>query len=787
MEQIHHLHGHHNGLLVILSYIIATIAAFASIDLARRVKVTQGIARQIWLFSGALSLGLGIWSMHFIAMLAFHLPVDINYNVFLVIVSVIAAILGCYAGFYIVQKGPFSYLRLLSASILMSVGIISMHYIGMDAMEPVIITYDNGWVIVSVLIALGASIAALWLGFYSPFVEKGMTWWLKVFFALIMGAAIAGLHYTGMVAANFYLPSNVGEVSGSQFDLRLLTLSVTVIISCIFVIVFVSIIIDRMWRRSGIVQDTILDSAEDGIVVTDKEGQILHANTAFYKLFNQDIRTKKTLYLQDIHPDFTQLFDQIKSVEVEVEGLSELITLEVTRHLIKGEGLQDYLWFIRDITEKKRSEETIHFMAYHDILTKLPNRYKLDKVLEKAIGKKERIACVFLDLDSLKFTNDSLGHQAGDELLQLGAKRLSSVVEDQDILARLGGDEFVLLLFGDRADMALDIANQCIKKMNIPFSVTGNNIRVTLSGGISVYPDDVTSATELLRLADLAMYESKKNGKNQITRFNSEIEEPVLRRILIEEALIQAMDQEDFTLLYQPKIDLISNQIVGVEALIRWEHTTLGSISPVEFIPIVEERGLIHELGEWVLRQACLQWNQWTREGIDPILMAVNISPIQFAQDNFIDVVRATIEETGMDPAYLEFELTESAALTYETNTMKKMSKLKEMGIKISLDDFGTGYSSFRHLKELPINMLKIDRSFLKDFIGNPEQESIVRSMIQLGHNLNMSVLVEGVEEKEQEDWLRAEGCDWVQGFHYSKPESARKISTLLSMNEKGK
>src|SRR5690625_4358145 len=390
MEQIHHLHGHHNGLLVVLSYIIATIAAFASIDLARRVKVTKGIARQIWLFSGALSLGLGIWSMHFIAMLAFHLPVDIYYDVFLVIVSVIAAILGCYAGFYIVQKGSFSYLRLLSASILMSIGIISMHYIGMDAMEPVTIIYDNGWVIVSVLIALGASIAALWLGFYSPFVEKGMTWWLKLLFALIMGAAIAGLHYTGMVAANFYLPSNIGEVSGSQFDLRLLTLSVTVIISCIFVIVFVSIIIDRMWRRSGIVQEMILDSAEDGIVVTDKEGLILHTNIAFSELFNRDIRKEESLYLQDMHPDFTGLFSQVKSAEMEVERSDQLITIEVTRHLIKGEGLEDFLWFIRDITDKKNSEETIHFMAYHDALTKLPNRYKLEKSLEEAIGKNER-------------------------------------------------------------------------------------------------------------------------------------------------------------------------------------------------------------------------------------------------------------------------------------------------------------------------------------------------------------------------------------------------------------
>lgn len=223
MEQIHHLHGHHNESLVMLSYIIATIAAFASIDLARRVKVTKGIARQIWLISGALSLGLGIWSMHFIAMLAFHLPVDIYYDVFLVIVSVVAAIVGCYAGFYIVQKGAFSYLRLFLASILMSIGIISMHYIGMDAMEPIMIIYDNGWVVVSILIALGASIAALWLGFYSPIVENGMTWWLKLLFALIMGAAIAGLHYTGMVAANFYLPSNPENISGAQFDLRLLT------------------------------------------------------------------------------------------------------------------------------------------------------------------------------------------------------------------------------------------------------------------------------------------------------------------------------------------------------------------------------------------------------------------------------------------------------------------------------------------------------------------------------------------------------------------------------------
>lgn len=380
----------------------------------------------------------------------------------------------------------------------------------------------------------------------------------------------------------------------------------------------------------------------------------------------------------------------------------------------------------------------------------------------------------------MKFINDMLGHQEGNLLLQHIAERLSDLLEEGDFLARFGGDEFIILVANDRVNTVEEIAKRCVEQMRAPFIVHGHPISITLSAGLCTYPREASNADELLQYADLAMSESKRNGKNEATAFTLSLNEQYRRKLQIEEALTTALSHGELHLVYQPKIRMRTEEIEGVEALLRWTHPEYGPISPVEFIPIAEEKGLIHTIGEWVLRASCLQWVSWSRELAEPPIVAVNISPIQLTRDDFLPTLLEIIEETAMDPRYLELEIKESASLGFEEKSRALLEKIRTLGIHISLDDFGTGYSSFSHLKELPIDVLKIDRSFLRQLIGNKGQEAIVRSIIHLGHNLNFRVLVEGAEKKEEVDWLREAGCDFVQGYYYSKPEMPERILQLM-------
>ncbi|MBS4219025.1 EAL domain-containing protein [Bacillus sp. FJAT-49711] len=777
MNVLLHTHDHHNLWLVFLSYVIATISAYASIDLARRVKYSEKKARLAWLLSGAAVLGIGIWSMHFVAMLGYHFPNPVYYDQVLVILSVIVVIFGCFLGFSIVSRRTFTITRFVSSGTIMGLGIASMHYIGMEAIKPMIITYDKTLFAASIFIAVFASMAALWIGFFYPYSKHEMSRKLKIVFSLIMAIAITGMHFTGMSAAEYSTdPAAGASIPSHMIKTDLLVWIVAIVTFIIFIIFFFSITFERMWRKQEVVHDTILDSAEDGIVVTNKDGFILHANPAFYRLFNSTAAAKGLFLLEEFHPQLTKGAEYNKEFRITVGTR----TIEVNKHTIQEDGINDSLWFLRDITEKIEAEQSIEFMAYHDPLTLLPNRHKLENGLDGWIKSGMEVACIYLDLDRLKFTNDTLGHEAGDTLLKYVSKRLQKLMQKNDLLARIGGDEFVILLVDDRARDAYEIAKSCVDEMNVPYSINGINVRVTVSAGICSYPKDAKTAEELLRYADLAMYASKRNGKNQVTMFNIAIKSQIVRAAQLEEALWTAVEQKQFSLVYQPKVGVASGKVEGVEALLRWKHPTLGNISPVEFIQIAEERGMIYEIGDWVLEKACSQWVQWKEEGMQPITVAVNISPLQFSKDDFLQKLKKAIEITGMDPHYLELELTESASMAFEDQAKGKFQEIRSMGVKISLDDFGTGYSSFKYLKELPIEVLKIDKSFVDHLIGNAGQEAIVRSMIQLGHNLNLQVLVEGVESKGQVDWLKKEGCDIIQGYFYSKPVQQAVIWDML-------
>ncbi len=771
----------HNYFLVILSYIIAAVSAYAAIELARRVNSTNRSAQNMWILAGGATLGLGIWSMHFIAMLAHETLRPVTYSIPLVFLSVVIAMAGCILGFLIVSRRTTHH-ALLGAGVLMGVSIASMHYIGMDAIQGVTISYNSWLAVLSLGIAIFASLVALWIGFFSKYAKQKIDLELKVFFSLLMGVAIFGMHYVGMMASSFiFLEGNNPAVVG--IEPSLLAWLVTAITIILFAIFFLSLTLDRHLRRRELIQATILDSTTDAVVTTSKDGVIQYANTAFYRLFDQ----REDQFFQDYHASLSiqQPFYEAHRLDIDEK------TIEVTSYPLKGETMDQVLWFLRDVSETIASQRLVEHMAFHDSLTDLPNRHKLERILADHIRVEDPVACLYIDIDRWRFLSDMLGHNGSDQLALQIADRLKHTIHPDDVLTRVGSSEFIILLFDKRSTLAKQKAEKCIKAISQSFDIDGTTVELTMSAGISHYPKDTTSADELVQYARLAVHESKRTGKNQIKEFEDESKQQILRTVEIEKALAQALDREEFSLVYQPKVSLTHNRLEGVEALLRWHHPVLGHVGPDDFIPIAENTGLIHPIGTWVMRESCRAWVRWHKAGMKPFTLSVNVSPLQFAREDFVETLQSILDETGMDPMFLELEVTESSMLSYEASTREKLTQLHQFGILISLDDFGTGYSSFRQLRELPVQVLKIDRSFIINLFTDRNQEAIVRSMIQLGHNLGMKVLMEGVETSDQLEWLLNERCDYVQGYYFSRPlrekDVVKHVKSVTTYIEFGK
>ncbi|MEB0182494.1 EAL domain-containing protein, partial [Pseudomonas sp. CCC3.2] len=436
--------------------------------------------------------------------------------------------------------------------------------------------------------------------------------------------------------------------------------------------------------------------------------------------------------------------------------------------------------------ERKHTENRIRYMGDHDALTGLPNRLLLEDRLKQAIIYAQRfgrlVTVAFIDLDKFKLVNDSLGHSAGDELLKTVASRMVKSVRRTDTVVRLGGDEFVIILFDQPSD-AEDITSvlQNIQESILqPIHLSGHTLHVTCSMGLATYPADGIDTDTLLRNADAAMYRSKEMGRNGYQFYTHEMNTRHQGKLALQDGLRNAIENEEFLLLYQPQIDLHTGQIIGVEALIRWQHPDLGIVSPIKFISQAEETGLIVPIGDWVIHSACLQAKAWQDAGLPPITMSVNISARQFIERDLIHRVEHALLESNLEPMYLELELTESLIMQDLQQAISKMEKLQAMGVRLSIDDFGTGYSSLAALKSFPIVRLKIDQSFIRDLPDNENDKAIATAVISLGHKLNLKVIAEGVETEAQQVFLRENGCDEMQGYLFSKPVLAREIEQLF-------
>ncbi|MES9961728.1 MAG: EAL domain-containing protein [Sedimenticola sp.] len=439
----------------------------------------------------------------------------------------------------------------------------------------------------------------------------------------------------------------------------------------------------------------------------------------------------------------------------------------------------------RDITERRRQEEQIIHQAHYDSLTELPNRFlamdRLSQLINEASRNRARVAILFLDLDDFKKINDTLGHDTGDRLLQEAALRLTDGVRRGDTVGRLGGDEFIVLLGGinDVTDVR-PIAETLIDKFRDAFRIDGRELILTASIGISIYPNDGDNPSLLLRNADSAMYHSKDQGRNTYSYFTKEMNKGVAQRLLIEEQMRGALARGEFNLCYQPKVDLESGQIIGVEALLRWKNPALGDIDPVDFIPIAEQTGLIIQIGQYVLNEAVSTASRWKTELGVSITMSVNLSPRQFRDPNLISFIEQVIDQSGLSGEYLELEITEGVLMSGHAYIDEALDTLSKLGVTIAMDDFGTGYSSLSYLRSYPFDVIKIDREFIFEITTNSSDLELARAAIAMAHGLGLKVVAEGVETVEQKELLISHGCDFGQGYLFGKPVSKEEITELF-------
>jgi diguanylate cyclase (GGDEF)-like protein len=436
-----------------------------------------------------------------------------------------------------------------------------------------------------------------------------------------------------------------------------------------------------------------------------------------------------------------------------------------------------------ELTEALYQKE---YMAFHDILSGLPNRKLFEDKVTKAITLANKhnymVAILFFGLDRFKYINESMGHTFGDLLLQEVAERLQRCVRESDIISRQSGDEFTILLNRiSHQDDVIKATERIFNAIGTPYHLKGHEIHITGSMGISLYPNDGQTVENLIQQADTALNRAKETGRNNFKFFMPEMNEKVSKKVIMESALRKAIDRNEFILYYQPQVNIVNQQIVGMEALIRWEHPELGLVSPLEFIPLAEESGLIFQIGEWVLRTACKQAKSWQRTGYPNLRLSVNLSILQFHQENLIQIISDVLQETDFDPNNLELEITESVALFNEKQVLDKLEDMKQLGIRIAIDDFGTGYSSLSYLKKFPVNTLKIDKVFIRDIMTDSDDEALIAAIIAMANKMKFNVIAEGVETESQLSFLSSLQCSEAQGYFFGKPLPPDKFIDLVN------
>lgn len=685
--------GSYSPALVVISLFVAILASYTALDLTGRIATTRGLAAQLWMVGGALAMGVGVWSMHFIGMLAFELPIELGYDLSITALSLLISILSCGFALWLVSQTRLPFWQLGFGALVMGAGISGMHYTGMAAMrmQPGI-DYDPTLFSASLLIAVGASAAALWIAFRlrrnTPHVRL-----VRAGAAVIMGIAIVGMHYTGMAAARFADGSFCGALGNGLNGKGLDNLVLITTLAVLIIALLTSVLDARLEARTAILAESLTE-----------------AN--------------------------------------------------------------------RELTQ----------LALHDTLTSLPNRILLADRIDQAMHRVTRqggcFALMFIDLDGFKPVNDAFGHHMGDQLLREVAQRLREDLRNEDTLARIGGDEFVLLVQLAEPDDAMRVAARQVGLISRVFRVADHDLQISASIGIAVYPGNGQNAQELLMNADAAMYHAKGAGKNGYSFFDASMNTNARRQLQLLQDLRNALDQQQFSLHYQPKFDAVNGLPVGAEALLRWNHPQQGLLLPDKFIELAEKTGLIIPIGEWVLNEACRQMREWYVQGYTGWRIAVNLSALQFCHAGLVKSVAGALARYELPANSLTLEITETTAMSDADASMTVLQQLSDMGVDLSIDDFGTGYSSLMYLKRLPANELKIDRGFVRDLEHDSDDAAIVSAIVALGQALGLRIVAEGVETGVQQNFLTQLGCDSLQGYFLGHPLPAERFMQDIQLAE---
>lgn len=832
--------------LAVLSFIIAVLASFVALDLASRVVAAEGeTAARYWLNGGALSMGAGIWSMNFIGMLAVQLPIPVSYDVPITLLSLLVAIAVAGFALHMVSRESLSTRGLLAGGVLMGIGIASMHYIGMAAMqlEPPI-RYDPLLLSLSILIAIATSVVALWLAFHLRGDTILTAFWKKGGSALVMGAAICGMFYAGM-AATIFAPTSVSTVSPQDIDnvwlggtiggFTFVFMATTLLICVIDArlgdrstklaeklrrvnidleqqhaeLSRTNVLLQQQMQERMQAEKAMRESEEryrqlvelspDSIYV-QSEGKIAFVNSACVRLFGankaDELVGKSAVDL--FHVDYHEIVKEYRRQIGETPGPTPLFEAKVVRldgavvdveasgaPFVVKEGKLGTQVVMRDITQRKKADEQILYLAQYDVLTGLPNRNlfrdRLSHAVERAKRNEQMLAVMFLDLDRFKEINDTLGHRTGDKVLQAVTERLRKTLRGMDSIARLGGDEFTIVLEDvTDVDQVTTVAERIQEAFFDPIIVEDREIFLTASTGVTLYPLNAVDIDELLQTADVAMYRAKADGPNTYEYYAPEMNASAAKHLHMEGLLRRATERDEFLLHYQPKVEVQSGRIIGAEALIRWNSKELGLVSPGQFIPLAEKTGLIVPISEWVLKTACAQNKAWQRQGFPSLLMSVNLSPRQFRQKNLVGMIAGMLHETGLEPRFLDLEITEGTMMRHPDEAVALLQQLHRLGVQFSVDDFGTGYSSLAYLKRFPVQRLKIDQSFVRHLITDADDAGIVTAVIAMAKSLGLGVVAEGVETEEQLAYLANLQCDEYQGYYFSRPLSAEEFVRLL-------
>lgn len=766
------IRDNHDWRLIVAAVIVCLIGNLASMLLLFRAHECDPGQQRNWIMASAFACGVGIWATHFISMLAYDGGFAITYGLGLTSLSVVLAICASWLAILVASEGTSEY-SFAAGGILMAFGIGAMHLTGMQAIEgQVDVLHDLPATLVALFI--GAVLASM--AFLSFKTLKGARRLLVSATAMVI--AIAAMHFISMSSISL-VPHPERILTATVLEPKTLAAIVMAVSTALILVALGAVFLEsHLTDLRG-----LANASMEGLLIL-REGKIVDANERF-----QDMSGWKLADL--IGSDPTAVLMSMDDGVV-VSHLETMLTtrdenelpVEIMARRMVYRGRHCEVLVVRDLTERKRAERMIEHLAQHDVLTGLPNRSLFDTrirhALQLAQRKRGQLAVFCLDLDRFKAVNDIFGHAEGDRILCKVSAILQRVADEGDTVARLGGDEFAIIQAGkQQPDAARKLADLILDGLAAEMDIARDPTAVGVSVGIAIYPQDGQTAEELSDNADTALYRAKHAGRGKACFFDAEMDEAVRARRQIETELRHAITRNQISVNYQPILDSRTGSITGYEALMRWNRPGHGMSDPEVFIGIAEESGVIVQLGEWVLRQACTEAARWPQ----PLSIAVNVSPVQFMLPNLCERIAAILEETGLAPQRLELEITEAAFVRDRKNVIATLMRLHDLGVRIVMDDFGTGFSSLSNLRALPFDKIKVDRSFTGILEHDAAARSIVRAIIGLGHSLGIQVVTEGVETELQRQIVIEEGCEQLQGLLLGKPDIEPSVKLAAREN----